>query len=112
MGGAVTLALPVLEAAVGVRVPTTRPAGAVQVVAAVQAWHFDWVTPTTVPPGSCFCSEAALTTGITDWPADQHDCIIAHHSDRAHCLPVATVSEPLVVAAVCKVTDTVGRDSV
>jgi len=49
------LAVPVLDTAVGVRIPTTRLAGAVQIMAAV---HY----------GSLGGSDTVVTTGIADWP--------------------------------------------
>ena len=61
-----------LETAVGVWIPTTRLVGAVQVGVTVQAGHWDRVTPATLPPWGCLCSEAAGSAGVTDWPADQH----------------------------------------
>ena len=70
MGGALTLAVPVLDTAVGVRIPAARLAGAVQVVAAVYGWWSCW-------------SDAVDTAGITDWPEDQHYSIITHQSDSA-----------------------------
>ena len=96
MGGALTLTVPVLDTAVGVRIPTARLAGAVQVVAAVYGWWSCW-------------SDAVDTAGITDWPEDQH-----HHSSLRQCSahsPFATVGVLLVVAAACKITDEAGCDS-
>ena len=58
MGGAVILTVPVLDTAVGVRIPTTRLLGAVQIMAAV---HY----------GTRGGSDTVVTTGITDWPTDQ-----------------------------------------
>ena len=55
VGGPVPVAVPVLDTAVGVRIPTTRLAGAVQVVAAVNYWARGR-------------SDAVVTAGITDWP--------------------------------------------
>jgi len=55
VGGAVSLAVPVLDTTVGVRIPTTGLAGAVQIVAAVH--H-----------GSLARSDTVVTTGVTDRP--------------------------------------------
>ena len=68
VGGAVTLAVPVLDTAVGVRIPTTGLAGAVQIMATVHYGSLGW-------------SDTVVTTGITDRPADQ-DCIISRHSSQ------------------------------
>ena len=68
VGGAAPLAVPVLDTAVGVRIPTARLAGAVQIMAAV---HY----------GSLGGSDTVVTTGIADWPADQV-CIISHLSSQ------------------------------
>ena len=61
MGGSVVLTVPVLDTAVGVRIPTTRLLGAVQIMAAV---HY----------GTRGGSDTVVTTGITDGPAD-HDWV-------------------------------------
>jgi len=55
VGGAVTLAVPVLDTAVGVRIPTTGLAGAVQIMATVHYGSLGW-------------SDTVVTTGITDRP--------------------------------------------
>ena len=91
MGGAVTLAVPVLDTAVGVRIPTTGLGGTVQIVAAVNY-------------GSLGGSDTVVTTGITDWPADQHYYLSSHQSE-SDVLPLATVSVFLEVAAVWKIND-------
>ena len=71
MGGPVAVAVPVLDTAVGVRVPTTRLGGAVQIMAAV---HY----------GSRGGSDTVVTTRVTDWPADQH-CIISQRESSLTC---------------------------
>jgi len=55
VGGSVTVTVPVLDTAVGVRVPTTRLAGTVQIMAAVHYGSRGW-------------SDTVVTTRVTDWP--------------------------------------------
>jgi len=55
VGGSVVLTVPVLDTAVGVRIPTTRLFGTIQIMAAVYY-------------GSRGGSDTVVTTGITDWP--------------------------------------------
>ena len=90
MGGAVALAVPVLDTAVGVRIPTTGLAGAVQIMAAVNDGTLGW-------------SDTVVTTRVTDWPANQYYYLSSQSETAA--LPLPTVSVFLEVAAVWKIND-------